>query len=152
MNGIFPLSIHIIPHLCSEAVTNINMDTRSLIISLAAAAVLLLAWRVSRIGRRPAGLPPGPPTLPILGNIHLMPKRDAHLQFEKWAQEYGPVYSLILGTKTMIVLSSDVAVKDLLDKRSAIYSARQDMYIGMTLCSDNLRFLMMVRYLVWTCG
>ncbi|KAK4998429.1 hypothetical protein LTR66_002329 [Elasticomyces elasticus] len=72
-----------------------------------------------------------------------MPKRDAHLQFQKWAQEYGPVYSLILGTKTLIVLSSDVAVKDLLDKRSAIYSARQDMYIGMTLCSDNLRFLMM---------
>ena len=73
-----------------------------------------------------------------------MPTRDAHLQFKKWAEEYGPVYSLILGTKTLIVLSSDVAVKDLLDKRSAIYSDRQDMYIGQTLCSGGLRFLMMV--------
>lgn len=72
-----------------------------------------------------------------------MPTRDAHLQFQKWAKEYGPVYSLILGTKTLIVLSSDEAVKDLLDKRSAIYSDRQDMYIGQTLCSGGLRFLMM---------
>jgi hypothetical protein len=40
-----------------------------------------------------------------------MPTRDAHLQFQAWAEEYGPVYSLILGTKTMIVLSSHEAVK-----------------------------------------
>lgn len=73
-----------------------------------------------------------------------MPLRDAHLQFEKWAREYGPVYSLILGTKTLVVLSSDQAVKDLLDKKSALYSHRQDMYIGQTLCSGNLRLLMMV--------
>lgn len=73
-----------------------------------------------------------------------MPKRDAHLQFEKWAREYGPVYSLILGTKTLVVLSSDKAVKDLLDKKSGIYSHRQEMYIGQELCSGGLRFLMMV--------
>jgi len=74
-----------------------------------------------------------------------MPTRDAHLQFEKWAREYGPVYSLMLGTKTLIVLSSDTAVKELLDRRSGIYSDRQDMYIGQTLCSGDLRLLMMVR-------
>jgi Cytochrome P450 len=73
-----------------------------------------------------------------------MPSRDAQKQFQKWAEEYGPVYSLILGTKILIVLSSDEAVKELLDRRSAIYSDRQDMYIGQTLCSDGLRMLMMV--------
>ncbi|KAJ9649238.1 hypothetical protein H2201_004246 [Coniosporium apollinis] len=78
-----------------------------------------------------------------------MPTRDAHKQFQKWAEEYGPVYSLILGTKTLIVLSSDQAVKDLLDKRSNIYSDRQDMYIGMTLCSGGLRVLMMRYGPVW---
>ena len=76
-----------------------------------------------------------------------MPTRDAHLQFEKWAREYGPVYSLMLGTKTLVVLSSDEAVKDLLDKKSGIYSDRQEMYIGQTLCSGDLRFLMMVNSL-----
>ena len=53
-----------------------------------------------------------------------MPKRDAGLQFEKWAREYGPVYSLMIGTKCLIVLSSHEAVKDLLDKKSGIYSDR----------------------------
>ncbi|KAH7194512.1 cytochrome P450, partial [Fusarium oxysporum] len=57
-----------------------------------------------------------------------MPTKDAHLQFRKWADEYGPVYSLILGTKPFIVLSSAQAVKDLLDKKSALYSDRQEMY------------------------
>jgi hypothetical protein len=73
-----------------------------------------------------------------------MPSRDAHKQFQKWAEEYGPIYSLILGTKTLIVLSNDEAVKELLDRRSTIYSDRQDMYIGQTLCSDGLRMLIMV--------
>ena len=97
----------------------------------------------SLLGRRPHGYPPGPPAMSILGNIHQMPSRDAHLQFQKWAKEYGPIYSLVLGTKTLIVLSSDEAVKELLDRRSAIYSDCQDMYIGQTLCSDGLRMLMM---------
>lgn len=74
-----------------------------------------------------------------------MPSKDAHLQFEKWAREYGPIYSLMLGTKCLVVISSDEAVKELLDRRSRIYSHRQDMYIGQTLCSGGLRVLMMVR-------
>lgn len=77
-----------------------------------------------------------------------MSSRNVHLKLEKWAHEYGPVYSLMLGTKCLIVLSSDEAVKELLDRRSSIYSDRQDMYIGQTLCSGGLRLLMMVRSLM----
>jgi hypothetical protein len=105
--------------------------------------VIAVITRLLFTGRRPKSYPPGPPTLPIIGNLHQMPTQDAHLQFEKWARQYGSVYSLILGTKTMIVLSSDKAVKDLLDKKSGIYSHRPDLYIGQTLCSGDLRVLMM---------
>ena len=94
-----------------------------------------------------------------------MPSRDPHIQFQKWAQEYGyastlsclvrlprgsvliarsPVYSLILGTKILIVLSSDEAVRDLLDKRSDIYSDRQDAYIAQDLISGGMRMVLMV--------
>ncbi|KAF2491902.1 cytochrome P450 [Lophium mytilinum] len=106
------------------------------------ALVALVAYCLSKVGRRPAGYPPGPPTWPLIGNLHLMPKEKGHLQFQKWAEEYGPVYSLILGTKVMIVLSSDQAIKDLLDKRSAIYSSRPDMYLGQ-IVSGGLRMLLM---------
>jgi hypothetical protein len=112
--------------------------------ALSIALVALLIRQLSKVGQRPAGYPPGPPTLPLIGNLHLMPKERAHLQFQKWAEEYGPVYSLILGTKVMIVLSSDQAVKDLLDKRSGIYSSRTDLYIG-NIVSGSLRMLLMVR-------
>ena len=100
------------------------------VVSLLAIALLALLLRV---GRRPAGLPPGPPTVPVLGNIHLMPQRDLHRAFQKWAQEYGPIYSLILGTKTIIVLSSPEAVRDLLDKKGHIYSDRQGTLLPASL-------------------
>ncbi|KAH7134296.1 cytochrome P450 [Dactylonectria macrodidyma] len=74
-----------------------------------------------------------------------MPIKRPHLQFQKWAKQYGPVFSLILGTKTMVVLSSDEAVKDLLDKRSGIYSDRPDMFIGQKIASGDLRLVVMVR-------
>jgi hypothetical protein len=50
----------------------------------------------------------------------------------------------MLGSKTLIVLSSDVAVKELLDRRSAIYSDRPEAYVGQDLCSGGLRMLFMV--------
>lgn len=104
----------------------------------------LLIYHLNQVGRRPPGCPPGPPTLPLLGNLHLMPKTKRHLQFQKWAEEYGPIYSLVLGTKVMIVISSSQGVKDLLDKRSGIYSSRPDMYLGQ-VASGRLHMLLMVR-------
>ncbi|KAH9861055.1 hypothetical protein IAQ61_010791 [Plenodomus lingam] len=117
-------------------------------ISYFLACIALFAYRLSKIGRRPANYPPGPPTLPLIGNLHLMPKEKAHVQFQKWAQEYGPIYSLILGTKVMIVLNTDQAVKDLLDKRSGIYSSRPEMYIGQ-IASGGLRMLLMEYGSTW---
>jgi hypothetical protein len=46
-------------------------------------------WRLRNVGRRPNGYPPGPSTLPLVGNIHQMNKTRGHLQFQKWAEEYG---------------------------------------------------------------
>lgn len=44
----------------------------------------------------------------------------------------------------MIVVSSDTAVKDLLDKRSSIYSSRPEMFLGSTVASGGLRVVLMV--------
>lgn len=108
------------------------------------AIVFVVLWKLSKIGRRPKNYPPGPPTIPFLGNLHQIPSEKRHVQFEKWAREYGPIYSLILGTKVMIVLNSDRAIKDLIDKRGAIYSSRPESYIGQDILSNGLRVLFMV--------
>ncbi len=109
----------------------------------------LPAWtaNATNLGEHPSGIMISSyEEIPMTNSVSgQMPTRDAHLQFAKWAREYGPIYSLILGTKTLIILSSDEAVKELLDRRSNIYSSRPEMYIGQTLCSGGLRLLMMVR-------
>jgi len=48
----------------------------------------------------------------------------------------------------MVVLSSDVAIKDLLDKKGGIYSDRPDMYLSQDVASGGLRLVVMVRYIV----
>jgi hypothetical protein len=79
--------------------------------------------------------------------LNQMPKEKPHLQFEKWAKEYGPIYSVMLGTKSMFVISSDHAVKELLDKKSANTSSRPALYTGEDLLSRGKRMVMMVNCL-----
>ncbi|OCL13766.1 putative cytochrome P450 [Glonium stellatum] len=91
------------------------------------------------IGSRPKSLPPGnsgsypmrigPPTLPIIGNLHLLSKKGLHLAYQRWAEQYGPIFSVILGQQTIIVLASGDIIKKLIDKRSANYSDRQQLYM-----------------------
>lgn len=46
----------------------------------------------------------------------------------------------------MIVLNSAKAVKDLLDRRSAIYSSRTENYVSQDLTSGGMRILLLVCY------
>ena len=81
-----------------------------------------------------------------------MPALELHKQITRWAQEYGPIYSLILGTKVMIILSDDQSVKELLDKKSGIYSSRPHMFIGNDIRSGGLRFSMQCYGSQWRYG
>jgi hypothetical protein len=49
----------------------------------------------------------------------------------------------MIGTKTLIVLSTDQAVKDLMDKKSNIYSSKPDLYVSQDLISGGYRMLFM---------
>ncbi|ODV94023.1 hypothetical protein PACTADRAFT_3984 [Pachysolen tannophilus NRRL Y-2460] len=103
--------------------------------------VLFTIYEILQIGKRNPRLPPGPPTVPIFGNFLQIPKKNVHLKFQEWAKTYGPIYSLILGTKVVIVLNSPDAIKELLDKKSTIYSSRPEIYVGQDLISGGLRFV-----------
>ncbi|KJA13410.1 hypothetical protein HYPSUDRAFT_220871 [Hypholoma sublateritium FD-334 SS-4] len=69
-------------------------------------------------------LPPGPRALPIIGNAHQMPVKAPWTVFSEWNSTYGEIiYLNIIGQPVVVVNSSKIA-KDLLDKRSSIYSDR----------------------------
>ncbi|GAW04989.1 cytochrome partial [Lentinula edodes] len=70
------------------------------------------------IGRREPSLPPGPPTIPLLGNLNIFPTEYAHYKFTDWAKEYGDIYSLKIGPGTVVVITSMEAIRELMEKRS----------------------------------
>ncbi|KAK7029529.1 hypothetical protein VNI00_014406 [Paramarasmius palmivorus] len=94
---------------------------------LTAVVSLVLVWLISKvlkIGRREHYLPPGPPTIPVLGNIHLFASGSPHIQFSQWSHEYGDLYSLKISSATVLVINSMEIAKELMDKRSAITADR----------------------------
>ncbi|KAJ7444580.1 cytochrome P450 [Mycena galericulata] len=102
------------------------MATFLIVILVLCAGAMLLLFKV---GTRENGLPPGPPTLPILGNLHIFPKEYAHYKFTEWARIYGGIYSASAYVNP-IVLTDAAAVKELMDKRSATTSDRPSIHIG----------------------
>ncbi|GJE86829.1 cytochrome P450 [Phanerochaete sordida] len=88
-------------------------------------AVLLGLW--GRYGRNRSTLPypPGPPADPVIGHLRTMPPNaTAHHVFHDWSQRYGDVMYLEVLRKPLLILSSEEAASDLLDKHGAIYSDR----------------------------
>ncbi|KAH7388705.1 cytochrome P450, partial [Pyrenochaeta sp. MPI-SDFR-AT-0127] len=87
---------------------------------------------------------PGPPTRPILGNLLEFPTTNIHFQFTEWAQQYGGIYSLKLAYGTAIVLTDRRLIRELFDKRGAIYNSRPQSFIGKTYLTpgdSNIVFL-----------
>jgi cytochrome P450 len=52
---------------------------------------------------------PGPRGLPLIGCLHQFRAERAHLIFEAWARQYGPVYKVPFGRKFFVILSDHEA-------------------------------------------
>ncbi|KAF8135168.1 CyP450 monooxygenase [Boletus edulis] len=90
-------------------------------------AILYVRNFIKKRRDNPAGLPfpPGPPRLPIVGNLFGIKDLGAQwLTYAEWSKRYGDLlYIEILGQKILVINSEQVA-EDLLDKRSQNYSDR----------------------------
>ncbi|KAL3459598.1 cytochrome P450 2D18 [Aspergillus heterothallicus] len=71
----------------------------------------------------------GPPTLPLVGNMHQIPRAGIHLHFTEWARKYGPILPVKIGRGAMVVLTSRHDAVDILDKQSAYTSHRPPSYV-----------------------
>ncbi|KAI9370290.1 Fumitremorgin C synthase [Aspergillus egyptiacus] len=69
-------------------------------------------------------LPPGPPKLPLLGNLHQIPRDQPWKTYKRWADIYGPLMSVQLAGTTTVVFSSWDLIKTHVERRNTIYSSR----------------------------
>ncbi|CAL1703430.1 unnamed protein product [Somion occarium] len=103
-------------------------------------ALIFLAWvfnRLRKLGSRGRGLPPGPPTIPLLGNLHIFPKTRAHEKFTEWARVYGDIYSLKMASGTAVVISNPRLLRECMDLHGGVTSDRPPVYAAKLIWEDK---------------
>ncbi|KZV92353.1 cytochrome P450 [Exidia glandulosa HHB12029] len=94
------------------------MDHGGLPVLALAAAVLALVFLATRpLKRGDYPLPPGPRPLPVLGNMFDIPRAKPWLQFTRWAEIYGPVFTLTTPNDRIIVVNDLETISEGLEKR-----------------------------------
>ncbi|KAI1790187.1 cytochrome P450 [Ganoderma leucocontextum] len=95
---------------------------------LGACFIVFLSHRNVKVAaaRSRSPLPPGPPSLPVIGNLLNMPRRSAWFTYKELSRRYGKlVYLEVVGRGVLVVDDADIAL-ELLEKHSAIFSSRPE--------------------------
>ncbi|KAJ4830546.1 hypothetical protein Tsubulata_032109, partial [Turnera subulata] len=83
-----------------------------------------ILWRPNhRLRSSGPKLPPGPPALPIIGNLHMLGNLP-HRALQDLAKRYGPIMSMRLGYVPVIVVSSPQAAELFLKTHDTIFASR----------------------------
>uniref|UniRef100_A0A6I8N1A6 Cytochrome P450 n=1 Tax=Ornithorhynchus anatinus TaxID=9258 RepID=A0A6I8N1A6_ORNAN len=93
-------------------------------LALCLSCLALLVWKRMR---REGKLPPGPFPLPFLGNL-LHIRTDATFQsFMEVSEKYGPVFTVYLGPRPVVVLCGHEAVKEALVDQAEEFGGRGEL-------------------------
>jgi cytochrome P450 len=60
---------------------------------------------------------PGPPRLPLLGNLHQVRQATLHATAEEWCERYGPIFRVGLGTRPVVVIDDLDEINRILRER-----------------------------------
>ncbi|XP_023271812.1 cytochrome P450 2F3-like [Seriola lalandi dorsalis] len=89
-----------------------------------AGLIIALLWLLSLKSRSQLCLPPGPPGLPVVGNLPQLDKRAPFKSLRKLSETYGPVMTVYLGRQRTVVLVGYDAVKEALVDKAEDFSGR----------------------------
>ncbi|KAI7750522.1 hypothetical protein M8C21_027950 [Ambrosia artemisiifolia] len=81
-------------------------------------------------------LPPGPPRLPIIGNLHQLDTSSLPDYLWRLSKQYGPLMSLRLGLVHTVVVSSADMAKEVLKTKDLIFCNRP-VFTGQQILSYN---------------
>ncbi|KDQ58238.1 hypothetical protein JAAARDRAFT_35051 [Jaapia argillacea MUCL 33604] len=103
-----------------------DMDIQSIAVLTATLAASLLVYQKWAHYRGSGGLPypPGPKPDPLIGNLRQIPRKKQWITYGEWKKVYGDVVYFTAGGKEVVVLNSAQVAVDLMEKRGAIYSDR----------------------------
>ncbi|WMV57700.1 hypothetical protein MTR67_051085 [Solanum verrucosum] len=99
---------------------------------LGCGVVVVLGWTLIHVirfyNKKKILLPPGPFSLPFIGNLHnlILGGDQPHTSFWRLAHKYGPIMTLKLGQKTTIVISSSLVAKEAFKKQDLALSSKID--------------------------
>ncbi|KAG8124512.1 hypothetical protein E2320_020170 [Naja naja] len=86
--------------------------------------VLFLFKMASSQNNSSQNLPPGPRTIPILGNLHIMDFKRPYKTMIKLSKEYGPIFHFQMGCQKTVVLTGYETVKEALVNQAEAFGER----------------------------
>ena len=98
--------------------------------------VFLFLFFQNRRTLKNQALPPGPRGLPIIGNLHKLDNSVLHLQLLQLSKKYGPLFSLRLGLRPVVVISSAKLAKETLKNHDLVFCGRPK-FVGQQKLSYN---------------
>ncbi|KAI7733769.1 hypothetical protein M8C21_015232 [Ambrosia artemisiifolia] len=82
-------------------------------------------------------LPPGPPGLPIIGNLHQLDTSDLSDYLWRLSKRYGPLMSLRLGHVHTLVVSSAEMAKEIMKTNDLVFCTRPILTGQQKISYDN---------------
>lgn len=101
---------------------------------------------------RPKAFPPGPRGLPGLGNLLQIDRYFPFLTYSAWAKHYGnhTLLGIKKGATNVVVLNSGRLVRELFERRGAVYSDRPWQFMNNTwVFKNDLKAAIFQNYSNW---
>ncbi|CCM06194.1 uncharacterized protein FIBRA_08437 [Fibroporia radiculosa] len=125
VDSIIPVSSTLVIALALRTVLQLNVVASGIAVVL----IYPVAKHLFR-SRKALSIAPGPTLWPIIGNVHQIPSEHPWLTYSKWAKTYGDIIHLDAVGQPIIVLNSANIARELLVKRSSIYSGRPHLVMA----------------------
>ncbi|KAM0019208.1 putative ent-kaurene monooxygenase [Helianthus debilis subsp. tardiflorus] len=88
---------------------------------------------------------PEVPGLPLLGNLLQLKEKKPYMTFTRWAETYGPIYSIKTGATSMVVVSSNEIAKEAFVTRFESISTR-NLSKALKILTDDKTMVAMSDY------